>query len=256
MTVASTTIVAMPRVIALAPHPDDEAYAFGGTLRLLANAGWTCEVLLFTDGEAGKRHDGGHPDAVRTARVNEALASCALLGASARFLNLPDGGLTDESLGGYVDTLLADFRSMGTDGIVLSLGSDGAYGHPDHLAVYRMLLVCLEALGSAAPAALLASFPPGLFLPQYERCRDMMGDPPQPPPEAIGSDSFDVAVDIGKVAGTKLAAIGAHRTQLPGGQAHALFPPGIVASLLNEERFSVLYPEKLALPREISVSRR
>ena len=68
----------------------------------------------------------------------------------------------------------------------------------------------------------------------------MMGDPPEPPPSAIGSDTFDLAVDIRGVAGPKLAAIAAHRTQLPGGDPHALFPPGIVRELLAEERFTVV----------------
>ena len=35
----------------------------------------------------------------------------------------------------------------------------------------------------------------------------------------------------------KLASIAAHQSQLPGGDPEALFPPGIVASLLDVEKF-------------------
>ncbi len=82
-------------------------------------------------------------------------------------------------------------------------------------------------------------FPRGLFLPQYEKCLGMMGDPPDPSAGDIGGGPWDEERDIAAVAGLKLAAIAAHRTQLPGGDPHALFPPGIVAALLSRERFRV-----------------
>jgi LmbE family N-acetylglucosaminyl deacetylase len=88
------------------------------------------------------------------------------------------------------------------------------------------------------PALLWSVFPPGLFLPQYEKCIGMMGDPPDPPAEAIGTDAWDYEIDIHAVRETKLAAIAAHRSQLPGGDPEAIFPPGIVAALLDAERFS------------------
>lgn len=228
----------MPTALAIIPHPDDESYSFGGTLARLARGGWRCAVACASRGEAGERHDGGDPQpaALAAAREAELRASCALLGAGfAAVWGLPDGALRDTDGGPLVARTVRETRPD----LLLALGSDGAYGHPDHLAVYRWVREAITADATGVPA-LFATFPRGLFLPQYELCRPMMGDPPEPPPTAIGSDTFDLAVDVRGVAGPKLAAIAAHRTQLPGGDPHALFPPGIVRELLAEERFTVV----------------
>jgi GDP-4-dehydro-6-deoxy-D-mannose reductase len=49
--------------------------------------------------------------------------------------------------------------------------------------------------------------------------------------------NLDVSRDISDVRDQKLAAIAAHRTQLPGGDPRAIFPEGIVDSLLDVERY-------------------
>ncbi len=228
----------MPTLLAIIPHPDDEAYSFAGTIALAARAGWRCLVHCASAGEGGKRHDGG-PGGVANvgeAREAELAASCAVLGAEPPVVwGLPDGGLRGMwSQAGRVDALL---RATRPD-LVLALGADGAYGHPDHIAVYTWVRDGWHGMAEPRPPLLFAAFPKGLFLPQYEKCIGMMGDPPEPPPSAIGVDRWDYAVPIAAVRDLKLAAIRAHRTQLPGGDPEAIFPPGIVAALLHEEHFT------------------
>jgi LmbE family N-acetylglucosaminyl deacetylase len=229
----------MATLLAIIPHPDDESYAFGGTIALAARAGWRCLVECVTFGEGGERHDGGEPDPgmVALARARELDDSCARLGAKPpEFWGWPDGGLRDRKDG--VRRTRTTIRRAQAD-VVLSLGQDGAYGHPDHLAVYEWVRDAVATL-DAAPLALFAAFPRGLFLPQYERCvaSGIMGDPPLLAPEGLGVDQPDVAISIASVRDLKLAAIGAHRTQLPAGDPRALFPEAIVDALLEEERFT------------------
>lgn len=238
----------MPAALALLPHPDDEAYSFAGTLRLLSRAGWDCRVECASAGEKGKRHDGGPTDgaSVALARMAELAASCNVLGAlPPRCWGLPDGGLA--ALPSQADRISALFAEIGPDA-VLSLGADGAYGHPDHTALYRWTAEALSAGGAGGPAWLTAAFPRGLFLPQYEKCIGMMGFPPDPPARDIGREAFDLEVDISGVREAKLAAIRAHRSQLPGGDAEALFPPGIVGALLDVERFTLVRGSADRLP--------
>ena len=226
------------RILALVPHPDDESYSFAGSIALAAREGARVRVVCASSGEAGERHDGGAPgrEALRAAREAELAESCRLLGAEPpHFWRLPDGGLRGVEGG---EERAADAIASFEPDIILTLGPDGAYGHPDHLAVFRWVTAAWEAAGRG-PRLYEAVFPRGLFLPQYEKCLGMMGDPPNPPAEAIGGGSWDEERDITAVAGLKLAAIAAHRTQLPGGDPHALFPPGIVAALLSRERFRV-----------------
>lgn len=229
----------VPRILALIPHPDDESYSFGGTLALASKAGWECFVECASYGERGKRHDGGpaRPNDVAEARDAELMASCELLGAHPpRFWGLPDGEMRlhkGEHL--RIRKLFTELRPT----LVLGLGPDGAYGHPDHVALYRWVSEVWLALDSETrPILLYAAFPKGLFLPQWSKVGKKLGDPKIPPAEAVGSDSFDYEVPVASVRGTKLAAISAHRSQLPDGKPDAIFPPGIVAKLLDVERFN------------------
>jgi LmbE family N-acetylglucosaminyl deacetylase len=153
-----------------------------------------------------------------------------------RFWDLPDGGLaaSDDQSERVAALLRAEEPSL-----VLALGADGAYGHPDHLAVYRWVTGGVSLLGAKAPPLLLASFPRGLFLPQYELCVSMLGDPPQPPRSAIGANDPDLRLPIAPVRAQKLASIAAHRTQLWRGDPQRLFPGGIVKRLLEEERYTI-----------------
>lgn len=229
----------MPTILAFVAHPDDETYPFGGTLALAARAGWRCAVYAATAGEGGERHDGGAPgrEALAEARLRELGASCRALGAEPPVCwNLPDGGLSQ--IASQTDRAVDAIREHRPD-VVLSLGRDGAYGHPDHLAVFRWVTDAVAA-ADEAPALLLAAFPTGLFLPQYELCRvaGVLGDPPVLDPRSLGGGQVHYSVPIGATAGQKLASIAAHRTQLPDGDPRSLFPPGIIDDLLSIERFA------------------
>ena len=191
-----------------------------------------------TSGERGTRHDGGRPGAgaLASAREGELAESCRILGAEPPvFWRLPDGGLAGRD--SEAPRVARAIRTSSA-ALVVTLGADGAYGHPDHVALHRWVVSGWLSLEGERPPLLFAAFPRGLFLPQWEKCRTMMGDPPHPPASAIGTDHADYQLDISAIARTKLRAIAAHRTQLRGGDPEALFPPGIVGSLFETERFS------------------
>lgn len=239
----------MPTLLAFIPHPDDESYAFGGLIALASRAGWTCHIECATYGEHGERHDGGplNPNALADTRAAELEASCGVLGAVLpSFWGLPDGELRLHR--GEESRIAGGIRAL-QPSLILSLGPDGAYGHPDHLALYRWVSEAWSALEGAKPPLLYAAFTRGLFLSQYEKCLPMLGNPPQPPPETIGSDTWDYTVPINRVADIKRASIAAHRSQLPAGDPEAIFPPGIVNALMHEEGYidaSGVYSEAMA----------
>ena len=228
---------AVPRLIAFIPHPDDESYSFGGTIALLARAGWECFIECASYGERGKRHDGGAltTNAVAEVREAELEASCQALGALPPvFWGLPDGEMRlHKGEHERIERLVSKLQPQ----LLLTLGPDGAYGHPDHTALHRWVSETWAVLPAPKPALLFQVFPEGLFLPQYEKCLRMMGDPPQPPREAIGSNTWHYEVDIAGVRELKMSSIAAHRSQLPGGESESIFPAGIVGALLEFERF-------------------
>ena len=231
-------------------HPDDESYAFGGLMALAGQAGWRVAVHCATSGEKGKRHDGGtsDADALGRAREDELRASCVTLRAEPpAFWRLPDGGLRRQT-GALIARCDEALRETGAE-VTVTLGGDGAYGHPDHVALHRAVETVFATAGERS-ALLFAVFPKGLFVPQYEKCIGMMGIPPEPSAEAIGAVAWDWEVDTSSVREAKLASIAAHRTQLPGGDPRAMFPPGIVDSVLDVERYAFAgtpEPARLAL---------
>jgi LmbE family N-acetylglucosaminyl deacetylase len=253
----SDTMISVSTILAFIPHPDDEVYSFAGTLALAARKGWRCIVHCATHGEGGERHDGLEPGPAALAETREAelIASCEILRIDPpQFWGLPDGQLhLHRGEERRIEQLIRQHRPE----IVLTLGPDGAYGHPDHLAMHRWVTNAWQALSTPSPL-LFAAFPGGLFLPQYEKClaSGIMGEPPLVRPSDLGSTDPHYAVDITARAQAKLAAIRAHRSQLPGGDPHALFPGSIVEELLAYERFrdarGLSHPEIEALLAEIA----
>ena len=228
---------AVETILAFIPHPDDEAYSFGGTLALAARKGWRCIVHCATHGEQGERHDGGPetPAALADAREAELLASCEALRIDApQFWGLPDGEL---HLHRGEEQRIQQLITAHRPALILTLGEDGAYGHPDHIAVHRWVRNAWQSLGPEAPPLLFAAFPPRLFEPQYQKClaAGVMGESPELGPGDLGTPSPHYEIDITARSNAKRAAIAAHRTQLPGGDPETLFPPGIVEALLERE---------------------
>ncbi|MCL4230438.1 MAG: PIG-L family deacetylase [Dehalococcoidia bacterium] len=228
----------MPTLVAVIPHPDDESYSFGGTIALAVRSGWRAVVLCLSAGEGGERHDRppAAPRSTAVTRLEELARSCSILGAVPLHWRLPDGGFARAP--GQSSKLARLFTELGPS-LVLALGADGAYGHPDHLATHRWVLRAWHSMRDPRPALLLSAFPPGLFLPQYQKCADggLLGSPPSLAPGDIGASAPHYSVAIRPVRETKLAAIAAHRSQLPGGDPETLFPPGVVRALLDSECF-------------------
>ena len=94
MAVAASSLPPARRVLALAPHPDDEVFGCGGTLHLLAKAGAAITVIVVSDGALGGMA-GERITAMQIAeREAESRAAALLLGYPVPvFWRLPDMGL-------------------------------------------------------------------------------------------------------------------------------------------------------------------
>ncbi|MDZ7729416.1 MAG: PIG-L deacetylase family protein [Dehalococcoidia bacterium] len=229
----------MPTLLAFIAHPDDESYAFAGTLALAARAGWFVLLHCATHGEGGERYDGGPetPSALADTREEELRASCTRLRIEAPdFWGLPDGGLAiHRGEQRRIQQLVERHRPD----LLIGPGPDGAYGHPDHIALHRWVLEAWQGL-EAPPPLLFPAFSPGLFVPQWEKCvaAGIMGDPPIVAREDLGAAEWHYTVDIRQRAKAKREAIAAHASQLRDGDPLSLFPGGIVERLLDEEHFT------------------
>jgi len=146
-------------LMAVLAHPDDESLGFGGTLAHYAAEGVTTALLTATLGDRGRfgrarPGEEGHPGAAALGAIrrSELQAAAATL------------GVTDVSILGYGDQYVdqAEPRRIVTEiaghirrvrpSVIMTFAPDGAYGHPDHIAVSQFTSAAIVAAADAACA--------------------------------------------------------------------------------------------------------
>ena len=142
-------------------HPDDESLGTGGTLARYAAEGVATFLVTATRGERGRFTTAisrrGRRSSGRT-REAELLDAARELGLrEVRFLDYPDGALDSVDSGEAIDRIAGHIRRVKPH-VVITFGPDGAYGHPDHVAISQMTtaaIVCAarSVVRSSAPHA-------------------------------------------------------------------------------------------------------
>lgn len=142
------------RLLAVLAHPDDESLGVGGTLARYAAEGIATYVVTATRGERGRFYDNrARPsDDADVGRVREAelRAAAADLGvAEVAVLGYGDGALDRADPREAVGRIADHVRRIRPQ-VVVTFGSDGAYGHPDHIAICQFTTAALvEAAGAS-----------------------------------------------------------------------------------------------------------
>jgi LmbE family N-acetylglucosaminyl deacetylase len=150
----------MATILAIAAHPDDETMLAGGTLAMYAQQGHDLYILSTTRGEGGEL--GEPPLATRetlgAARAEEMRCAGAALGArEVFFLPYADPFMEIGGTAARIDAPLHDFAdAIGQylrrlqPQIILTHGSNGEYGHPQHIYTHRATRLALAGGGLAA----------------------------------------------------------------------------------------------------------
>ncbi|MFN7976956.1 MAG: PIG-L family deacetylase [Vicinamibacterales bacterium] len=147
-------------LMAVLAHPDDESLGFGGTLARYAAEGVRVSLVTATRGQAG-RFRGiapsavGHPGraALAAQRERELRAAAAVLGvASLDVLEHDDGALADAAPRRVIGEIAEAIRRERPD-VVVTFAPDGAYGHPDHIAISQHALAAVVEAASTGGAA-------------------------------------------------------------------------------------------------------
>jgi LmbE family N-acetylglucosaminyl deacetylase len=129
--------VSAPRLLGVFAHPDDETFCAGGTLARYAAQGCEAMVVSATRGEAGQIRDATRATRRTLGRVRERELedACAALGVRhVRCLDYHDGTLADVDRAELTAAVLGAMAGFSPD-VVITFGDDGAYGHPDHVAM-------------------------------------------------------------------------------------------------------------------------
>jgi len=138
----SAPVIGLPlfdRVLVLAPHPDDESLGCAGTIALLADRGAIVTILTVTDSDATKGAALTRDDIARRRRSESARAA-AIIGATPRYLGLPDGGLP-ERVRQLENLLRIAISEIGPNVVFVPWLLDG---HPDHRALADALAAAMN----------------------------------------------------------------------------------------------------------------
>lgn len=253
----------MPTAVFVHPHPDDEAIFTGGSMRRAADAGWQVVLVLATGGEEGTMPDWVTVDAADHRRMETAVAAEVLGAVEVHHLGFRDSGMAgwatnrwSGALAASVDDATVALASLlercGADAVV---GQDpnGVYGHPDHVAVHRVVAGAAAAVGvgEVLEATIDRRWLGAL---RTERIRSGRLDPdawcaaglaalgvsPAPGGWAAGVGDEPrplVRVDLGRELVAKQAAMAAHASQVPDAADFMGIPPGIFHRVLAHEWF-------------------
>lgn len=147
---ATVTSAPIPRMLIVAPHPDDECLGCGGAIALLQAAGCAIQVLVVSNGTMSHPNSRKFPASVLQAlRESETRAAMALLGLPAEsviFLQLQDGAVPN-SESSLFTSAMSQCRSVLQrwlpDLIFLPWRFDP---HADHRASWQLVDAALRSL--------------------------------------------------------------------------------------------------------------
>jgi LmbE family N-acetylglucosaminyl deacetylase len=127
----------VPRILGVFAHPDDEVFCAGGTLAKYGAEGAETMVISATRGEAGQIRDASVAtrQTLGQVREKELQLACERLGVQRVVcMDYRDGTLREVSSRELANVVLERLRDFDPD-VVITFGDDGAYGHPDHIAM-------------------------------------------------------------------------------------------------------------------------
>ena len=146
-----------PRLMAVLAHPDDESLGVGGTLAKYASEGVDVFLLTATRGDGGRYRgyrvdDERHPGAEALAVIREAelRAAASVLGIhDLALLDYRDQQLDRADPRRVIADIAAHLRRVRPD-VVVTFAPDGAYGHPDHIAISQFTTAAIVAAADPA----------------------------------------------------------------------------------------------------------
>jgi len=138
------------KLMAVLAHPDDESLGFGGTLARYAAEGIETYLVTATRGERGRfGSQGKNADPVEVGRVREVelRAAAAVLGiGEVSILGYGDGAVDQLDSAIAIRAIVEHIRRVRPH-VVITFGPEGAYGHPDHIAISQFTTAAVVCAG-------------------------------------------------------------------------------------------------------------
>lgn len=260
----------MPGLLAFHAHPDDEVLSTGGILSKYSEAGEQVVVVTATDGAEGEVHNYPDPEEiarrlveVRAAELADALS---ILGVKKHaWLGYRDSGMMGTEPNSHPDCFWqADFmEAVGRmvrlirryrPEVMTVYDAFGGYGHPDHINVHRVGTAAFFGASDLGrfplqdgeelwePVKLYWSVWPRSRILNYARLQYERGDISKEDLEQArhaGTPDEDVTctVDVTDRVALKMAALQAHRSQVPSDWSWMATPEEMLPEIVGRETF-------------------
>jgi len=145
------------KLMAVLAHPDDESLGVGGTLAKYAAEGVEVFLLTATRGDSGRYRgfladDPRHPGPAKLADIREAelRAAATTLGVrEVSLLDFHDQNLDRANPREAIAGIVQHIRRVKPQ-VVVTFGPEGAYGHPDHVAISQFTTAAMVAAADSA----------------------------------------------------------------------------------------------------------
>jgi LmbE family N-acetylglucosaminyl deacetylase len=203
----------MTTMLGIWAHPDDEAFVSGGLLATAARRGDRVVCIHMTDGEAGLSFgQPSSPASVATIRRHELASSLERLGVTEqRFYGYPDGHLPQIPGEDVISSIHEALVELQPDEIV-TFGSDGFTGHPDHKALCAWVEAATERWnepGARLTQVVMSTQWKDAFVPALNEF-DVFW-----PGHPTAFDDPDVTLELDdELLGIKVEALRAHASQM------------------------------------------
>ena len=232
----------MPGLLVVMAHPDDESMGVGGLILRHSRAEVEVNLICATRGEEGwvgkppgaKREDLSR---IRTGELEAAATALAINGYA--LWDYPDGGVEgcDQA---EISTRIGEQIARLAPAAVVGWGPDGAYGHPDHIAMGR----CTDAAVAAAPEAarpVLYHAAIDASLAQAYRAALALNGPAGGALPLVVKDHVDFVLELTpEEVQMKLRAIDCHQSQLETWRVEIRNHPHLMQNVYGREPYLAL----------------
>jgi len=243
-------------LLAVFPHPDDEAFSIGGTLARYAAEGCAVHLVTATRGEAGEIRDPSLATRANLPQVREQELRCACQAYGIhppRFLDYVDGQLTVVHQGQAVGKLVRIIRELKPQ-VMVTYGPEGIYGHYDHIAVHRWATIAFDLAADAScfPDQLSGTCAPHQVSKLYwtvlaeemvalmsvgGRPMSVMMDGVPFPMVGYRREQINAVMDVGDYLAAKIGGLACHATQFDASGAAAEAQQFLSSPLMRQETF-------------------
>lgn len=148
--ISSSNCSTIGNSLIVAPHPDDESLACGGTIALLRNAGFSVSVVFTTNGTMShpnsKIYRSSELQLLREAEAVKALSKLGVDSNMIRFLRFQDSKMDSLDIlesNNAIAQLKELFLEFKPKSIFLPWRNDP---HPDHIASFKLALAAINSL--------------------------------------------------------------------------------------------------------------